>query len=68
MQPHPNEGNMNLLRFTHSGGTEIYINPRLVRAVLPQGEKGTRLVFDPTHEVNVKEQVVQVLEALRSAS
>lgn len=56
---------MHFVKFTHSGGTEIYINPQLVRAVLPQGEKGSRLVFDPAHEVNVKEDAVRVIEAIR---
>jgi hypothetical protein len=56
---------MHFLKLTHSGGTEIYINPQLVRAVLPQGDKGSRLVFDPAHEINVKEDAGRVIEALR---
>jgi hypothetical protein len=56
---------MNFLKLTHTAGTEVYINPRLVRAVLPQGAKGTRLVFDPAHEINVKEDASLVVDALR---
>jgi len=56
---------MHFLKLTHSSGTEIYINPLLVRAVLPQGERGSRLVFDPAHEIAVKEDAVRVIEAFR---
>jgi hypothetical protein len=59
---------MHFLKLTHSSGTEIYINPLQVRAVLPQGEKGSRLVFDPAHEINVKEDTLRVMEALRHGS
>ena len=58
---------MHFAKLTHVGGTEIYINPQQVRAVLPQGDKGSRLVFDPTHEINVKENIVRVIELLRHA-
>ncbi|HXP61552.1 MAG TPA: hypothetical protein VN829_13730 [Dongiaceae bacterium] len=59
---------MHFAKLTHAGGTEICINPQQVRAVLSQGEKGSRLVFDPAHEINVKENIVRVIEALRHAS
>ncbi len=59
---------MQFLRLTHSTGAEIYINPQMVRAILPQGAKGSRLVFDATHEVNIKDEAAKVLEAIQHAA
>jgi hypothetical protein len=59
---------MQFSKLTHTGGLEIYINPQQVRAVLSQGERGSRLVFDPAHEINVKEDIARAIEALRHPS
>ncbi len=55
---------MIFLKLTHTVGTEIYINPNLLRTVQPQGNKGVRMVFDPNHEVFVKEEIERVLNLL----
>jgi hypothetical protein len=59
---------MQFLRLTHSTGSEIYINPELVRAVLPQGAKGSRLVFDANHEINIKDDAAKVLDQIQHAA
>jgi hypothetical protein len=63
-----NGAQMHFAKLTHATGIDIHINPQLVRAILPLGEKGSRLVFDSEHEINVKENIVRVIEVLRHAS
>jgi len=59
---------MHYAKLTHATGIDVHINPQLVRAVLPIGEKGCRVLFDSEHEINVKENIAKVIEALRHAS
>ena len=59
---------MHFAKLTHATGIDVYINPQLVRAVMSQGEKGSRLVFDSEHEINVRDNIARVMEALRHAT
>jgi len=56
---------MDFLKLTHTSGTEVYVNRRLVRVVMPEARQGARLVFEPPHEIFVKEAVSDVLVALQ---